>query len=141
MHDLTGLKIGDLTVLYRSGSNRQGLCKWLCQCKCGIQKAYSSDHLTRKKDPVLSCGCRVKRIGRDNPLWKGCGDISGKWWSNHVTRERKQTTRVKIPVTITIEEAWNLYLFQEGKCALSGLPIIIRNSRYGTASLDRIDSS
>ena len=46
-----------------------------------------------------------------------------------------------LPVGITIEFAWNLYLAQRRKCALSGL-LINFGSRWGegSASLDRIDS-
>lgn len=47
---------------------------------------------------------------------------------------------------ITIEDAWEQFKGQDGKCALSGLPIDLPKSRYEldsikTASLDRIDSS
>ena len=47
-----------------------------------------------------------------------------------------------MPVTITIEYAWELFLKQEKKCSLSGLEITIGLSgKYNTASIDRIDSS
>lgn len=74
--------------------------------------------------------------------WKGLGDISGGWWSSHVTRERKQNIRTRVPVEITIEYAWELFLKQNRKCALSGVELTIsKTSRYNTASIDRIDSS
>ena len=54
-------------------------------------------------------------------------------------------------LSITIEDAWNKYLQQNGKCALSGVDIMLRGQEMGisskyvhkktTASLDRIDSS
>jgi hypothetical protein len=46
-------------------------------------------------------------------------------------------------LSLTIEQAWELYQKQEGKCALSGLPIFFPATNKGefTASLDRIDSS
>lgn len=65
----------------------------------------------------------------------------GNWWYNHVLRERNQTAREKVPVTISIEYAWNLFLEQNRKCALSGQDIFIGDKQYGTASIDRIDSS
>jgi hypothetical protein len=47
-------------------------------------------------------------------------------------------SRRAIPFNITMQEAWDLYQAQGGRCALSGLEI---SFRARTASLDRIDSS
>lgn len=137
--NLKGMKVGHLTVISRASRNRQGSITWLCKCECGNQKVYSSDHLTRKKYPVQSCGCKAIKLGSEHSQWKGVGDISGNWWNTHILRERR-TKRTKLPIKITIKDAWNLYLKQDKKCALSGLPIIIRNGSYGDASIDRIDS-
>jgi hypothetical protein len=114
--DLTGKVFHNLTVLGRASSNRQGSSTWLCKCVCGAEKVVSSDHLTRKKSPVESCGCLSIRQGPRHSQWTGCGDISGNWWYNHVLRERKQTTRARIPVEITIQDAWDLFLRQEKMC-------------------------
>lgn len=139
--DLTGNTYADLKVLKRSSSNRKGSSKWLCLCSCGKEKVLSSDHLTRKTSPVKSCGCKMTKRGKNHAQWLGCGNISGNWWYHHVLRERKQNERTRVPVTITIEQAWNLFLKQEKKCALSGQSITIGRGPYGTASIDRIDSS
>lgn len=77
--------------------------------------------------------------------FKGFGDISGKHWTS-IKRRKKHGVN-----DITIEYAWDLYLSQNGRCALSGLPIyfdvpgntkIVGNKQLneGTASLDRINS-
>lgn len=140
--DLSGKTFYNLTVICRSGSNRQGSSTWLCKCTCGSEKTFSSDHLTRTKSPVKSCGCQAHKSGPSSPHWRGVGDISGNWWYNHVLRERKQTSRVKVPVSVSIEFAWDLFLKQDKKCALSGVLLTISGShRYNTASIDRIDSS
>lgn len=143
LKDLTGLKFNKLTVIQRAASKRGGSSSsWLCRCDCGQEKVYSSDHLTRKKSPVRSCGCSRFISGEAHRDWKGHKGISGDWWYNHVLRERKQRTRKTIPVTVTKEEAWDLYLKQDMKCALSGLDIEINNNSINnTASIDRIDSS
>lgn len=143
LNDLTGLKFNSLTVLYRAGSNRSGGSTWLCECDCGNTKVISSDHLTRKKSPVKSCGCLKKSLkGPNHPQWNGYKEISGNWWYNHILRERKQSARTKVSVTITIEDAWNLFIKQNRKCALSGIDLIIdTTAKYNTASIDRIDSS
>lgn len=141
--DLVGKTYHQLTVLERASSNRQGNSTWLCKCSCGNTKVLSSDHLTRSKFPVKSCGCLAKnKKGENHPQWNGYKEISGDWWYNHVTRERKQNIRTKVPVNITIQYAYNIYLAQNKKCALSGLDLEISSTRhYNTASLDRIDSS
>jgi hypothetical protein len=142
LKDLTGKTFYDLTVKSRAGANRQGNATWLCECSCGKEKVYSGDHLTRKKSPVKSCGCKMVRSGPRHSQWKGYGEISGNWFYNHVLRERKQGDRTRVPVTITIEYAWELFLKQGRKCALSGIELDIeRTAKYNTASIDRIDSS
>lgn len=142
LKDLSGVKVNMLTIVERASATRQGSSTWKCICDCGNTCVYSSDHLTRKKQPVKSCGCHRTKSGKDHSQWTGHGEISGDWWYNHVLRERNQTKRTKVPVTITIEYAWNLFLKQERKCALSGVPINITGTHeYNTASIDRIDSS
>ena len=142
LKDLTGKKFHYLKVIRRAGSNRQGSSTWLCECECGAEKVLSSDHLTRKRSPVKSCGCQAHKSGPRHSQWKGCGEISGNWFYNHVLRERKQSTRTRIPVELTIEQAWDLFLKQERKCALSGLTLTISSTHhYNDASIDRIDSS
>ena len=142
LKDLTGKKFHSLLVLERAGANRQGSSTWLCECDCGKTKVLSSDHLTRKKNPVKSCGCQAVKTGPRHSQWKGCGEISGNWFYNHVLRERKQGARTRVPVDLTVEQAWDLFLEQDRKCALSGLPLTISSVHaYNDASIDRIDSS
>lgn len=141
MRDLTGQKFHKLTVIKKAGSNRGGSVRWLCLCECGKEKVFSSDHLTRKKSPVKTCGCEMVKKGKNHKQWKGCGEISGGWWSSKVLRERKQNDRIRVPVNITIEYAWELFLKQNSKCALSGIDLFFDMHEHGTASLDRIDSS
>jgi hypothetical protein len=43
-----------------------------------------------------------------------------------------------LPIDITIQKTWELFKQQGGCCALSGLPLDIRD---GSASLDRIDNT
>jgi len=142
MKDLTGYRAGKLTVVSRASTNRAGLATWLCKCDCGKEKVVSSDHLTRLKKSVKSCGCLRYRSGPNHKQFNGFKGISGGWWFTHVLRERTQNTRARVPVTITKEEAWALYEKQEACCALTGMAIVISsNAETNTASIDRIDSS
>lgn len=142
MRDLSGQKYNKLTIIEKASSERNGDVKWNCECDCGNFVKVSTDHLTRKKNPVKSCGCIRLLYGRDHKDWKGYGDISGSWWCIHVLREINQKKRHSIEVSLTIEYAWNLFLKQNRECALTGMPLTIASrAEYGTASLDRIDSA
>jgi len=146
--DLTGQKLNKLTILKRVGSSRNGLKLWQCRCDCGNEKTYSSDHLTRKIQPVKSCGCLYTigvadaLIGHNHPAWTGCGEISGSWWTDHVVRSADGSKgRDRLELTITIDYIWELFIKQDRKCALSGLILEIKTKSNNTASLDRIDSA
>jgi hypothetical protein len=141
MRHLEGLKFNKLFVLKKAGASRHGEIIWECLCECGNIKTYSTDHLTRKNKPVLSCGCIRNKKGMNHKDWKGCGEISGAWWTAHVNRAN-DLRKNPVEISLTIKEAWELFLKQNRKCALSGLPLEFSyKGCHNTASLDRIDSS
>jgi hypothetical protein len=138
-NDLVGRQFNQLTVLeFTRIKNKHTM--WLCLCSCGKTKEYDGSHLTRKKHPVVSCGCYRKTGGKEHRNSEYVGEISGDWWTSRVTRGRGVRTK-KIEVSITREYVWDLFLKQNGKCALSGIKLLIHKKTIGTASLDRIDSS
>lgn len=102
--------------------------------------------LTRYGIPIRSGGAVTDRRREFyGTLNKGCGDLSGSKWC-----AIRNGARIRgIPLDITIEFAWNLFVLQRSICALSGVPIKLCPSRSKqlrgedeqTASLDRIDSS
>jgi hypothetical protein len=57
-HILTGRQFGWLTVLRRSGRDKQKVM-WWCRCLCGAQKAISGGAMMRGS--VKSCGCQGSR--------------------------------------------------------------------------------
>lgn len=60
--DLTGKRIGHLTVLKRLEEKKGSCYLWLCQCDCGNTIKVTTSNLT-KNNPVSSCGCvRPKRM-------------------------------------------------------------------------------
>ena len=67
--------------------------------------------------------------------WRGYGNISGNNWDVI----RANAVRRGISFGITIECAWDLFVDQNGRCAITGLPLALHSGR--TASLDRIDSA
>lgn len=77
--------------------------------------------------------------------WKGHEELSGTRWSSY----QKGAESRGLAFNVTIEYAWNLFLRQERRCALTGMLIdfdmdLGNLCKYGhqggTASLDRIDS-
>ena len=81
-----------------------------------------------------SCGCERPHCKKKH---HGYGEITKTFWCD-VLRGAKSRN---VPVEITMEDAWNLFLKQNKKCAITGKEIhfafnsVVRN---GTASLDQI---
>ena len=62
MIDLKGKTFGELTAIYREGTNKWGLALWRCMCSCGNTRVFSSSNLRIGK--ALTCGCRQGESGR-----------------------------------------------------------------------------
>lgn len=149
LKDLSGQKFGKWTVLYRIICTRKQTI-WKCRCECGIEKDVYATHLIQGN----SKGCiecfTSKNSGKNHKQFGGYEGISQSFWSSIKDgASGRRGNREAIEFSITIEYAWNLYLEQNKKCALSGIDIMIayRANRYTnrhpehTASLDRIDSN
>lgn len=77
--DLTGEKIGRLTIIKRIGTNKGGRPIWLCQCDCG-NTANVSSHELRNGD-TKSCGCLQKeQIIKAKSIHNGCKDRLYRIW-------------------------------------------------------------
>lgn len=134
-----GTKFNHLTVTEQL-PNEKNHRAWLCRCDCGNTiKVITNTIITRK---INSCGCLRYQTGKKSKCWKGYGDISSTFWALI-----KRSAKVRnIEFDITIEEAWNVFTKQCGKCALTGISLSFRESSrheskdHATASLDRIDS-
>lgn len=135
-------RFGKLVYLEQSNVDSK---KAIFRCDCGNTKNISKSHV--RAGNTVSCGCLSKN-GKLRSQWKGCGDISGDFWYSHVLRSAKgdkQGNKVRKPkdINITIEYIWELFVFQERKCALTGLELFFPKKgkdRSYTASLDRINS-
>lgn len=135
-------KFGKLTVLNEHSKTRNGHERYTCLCDCGNICNILKTHL--RQGNTISCGCTIPK-GKEKSNWTGVGEISGNFWYSHIVRSANGSKgRKKIILSITKEEAWQLFLKQNRKCALSGIeltfPIKSKDRSY-TASLDRIDSS
>lgn len=133
-NDLTGKTINNWTVLSKAESNKYGAL-WNVRCVCGTERKLIRNHLQRFK----SCGClRYELQCKGN--FQGCGELPKSYWSDLTNKARLRD----IPFLISIDEAWELFEKQNGKCALTGERLKFRRKNgkiIGTASLDRIDST
>ena len=137
--DLTGKDFGKLKVI-KKAYKKDYQVFWECECKCGEKVEIPTYSLT--KGYTKSCGCLKKRCRQDSPLWKGYGEISRQHWNTIKTKAHSR----KLDFEIDIEYAWNLFLKQKRKCALSGVIVKFpvksyKTKKARTASLDRIDNT
>jgi hypothetical protein len=132
--NLTGKRYGRLVVVEQKENDKFKKTRWLCKCDCGNSVIVNAASLIRNL--TRSCGCL-----RHDLSYKGYKNISGSYWNKCIYGA---TTR-GLEFSITIEDAWQLYLRQNKKCAISGVPISFKTNNdqavYQTASLDRIDST
>ena len=114
---------------------------WLCECSCELKTRKVQSRYDLEKGNSKSCGCYNKE-----QAWKGYGEISGTYWS----RLEQAALKRNIKFEITIEYAWELFLKQDRKCALTGDLLLFSRSYFNynqkdrirqTASLDRKDST
>jgi hypothetical protein len=132
--NLIGQRFGQWTVLKKIGSHNK-CTLWLCECECGIQRNIQFGGLTSgQRTRCKICGHRSQRSPEEitDTIWGGI--------------KRSAASR-NISFDIEKEEAYDLFLEQQRKCALTGLDIgfaeTMREHNIGktTASLDRKDSS
>jgi hypothetical protein len=108
--DITGLRVGHLTVLSRGPTVGQGI-KWLCLCDCGRQHLVDGRHL--RGAVVKSCGCERAEDARERFSKHGQADTPVyRVWQNMRNRcERPNNTAYKNygGRGITVCERWRSF--------------------------------
>ncbi len=107
--DLTGMAVGELTVLNRAENNKHGHTRWNCRCSCGKIYAVEGNCLKRE-NPTRSCGHLAIRHGVfiNNP--KGTPEYSA--WGNMRNRcfnPKNQAYADYGGRGITVCERWNKF--------------------------------
>lgn len=124
-------------LIYRNRSSCREACI-LARCDCGMERLVSASRLITG----YTHGCRRCVHGElsTHPSWKGCGQIPARYVSKLKINAQKRN----ILFNLTIEYLAFLFESQEGKCALSGVPIQLSYSKkfksIDRASLDRINN-
>lgn len=124
-NDLTGRQIGELTVVSLA-SNINNAARWKCLCACGKYTEVDGWRLLKRK--ITNC-----------TKCNSYEEITAMYFHHLVSSSLKRG----IEISITPKILWNLFLKQNKKCALTGIELTLWSSPkvYGTASLDRIDST
>lgn len=133
-----GKTFGSLKPIKYLGKDKHSHAVFLCACHCGNTKQVLGNSLINGN--TKSCGCKARKRGKEHKLYAGYEEIRAEYWGRVLRGARERN----IPVTITIQQAWDIFLKQNRRCALSGeilhFPSTRKTSKYSTASLDRIDS-
>lgn len=138
--DKSGKRFGNLTVIKASHKDKDGATIWECKCACGKTTFLRCGKLARIKKTNGWCGCKKGNHDQNknnNSSWSGYEDISGTFWGSISSGARTRN----IPFNINIKQAWDLFISQNKKCAISGQDLCMYPVKNKTASLDRINSN
>lgn len=130
-----GATFGLWTVLDYSHSDNEHY--WLVQCGCGIIEPRRAGQLMNKRTASCRTCAAIGREAARSPYWKSHNEISYQYLARLKYRNK--------PTDLTMENLYDKWVEQEGKCALSGikLSLVFRDTKWteSTASIDRIDST
>ena len=136
-YNLNGQKIGKWTVIKEVGKQGSGDIKWLCQCECGRYSKVNATYLVHGKSKRCSyCNAHAKR-------WYPTDRIPEQYWKHILSGAKKRD----IPISISPEKAYEKFIEQDRKCALSEETLCFPKcatewKNYPSLpSLDRIDNN
>ena len=139
--EILGKKFGTFTATSVHHVAASGLHFFNVECECGREKVLKGLDLIRDSQNLCMCSNPKSRC-------YGCGELSLHYFSS-----LKRWAKMRdLNFDVTIEYLWDLFQSQVGKCALSGIPIILdrkssqkvggkHEKKIRTASLDRINSN
>lgn len=140
-----GRKYSWLTIIDTEYSD--SLKTWCAKCVCDCGNETIDTLRKVKNGEKKTCGnknCKyhldlMRLNGSLGNETTGYEEILGSRWASWRIGAKNRN----IEFNITIEEAWNVFEKQNGKCALTGVNLKFKkgNNKEQTASLDRIDST
>jgi hypothetical protein len=118
---------------------KHGRAGYKVKCKCGYIGTREKRNVDSKRTTCCkSCSAKntAKKTFISNSFFiknhKGIGELT----RTRFLQIKHSAKRRNLKFEVTIEEIWNLFISQNKKCALSGVPLEFNKN----ASLDRIDS-
>jgi hypothetical protein len=125
--NLTEQQFGDWTVKSLSSRKKKpnGGRYWFCKCVCAAEKEVAADSLLGGKS--TNCGC-----ARTRPICPK-GHVIEEWGrdKNGGCRACIKNRNFLRNYGITLEEYLSLWEYQNGKCALCGMPVSVQLGRPG----------
>lgn len=144
LHQRFGRLVPQKWRIYKSGEQKR--VQYFCKCDCGAERWIYKNAITQRSMSA-SCGCARKEAQKVamRRIWDARQEISRivlrtRHWRQIVNNADTRGHEL----SISMEQAQKIYNLQQGRCALSGLPIFFQEKTKNagwTASLDRIDSS
>ena len=116
---------------YKGGS-------WYANCFCNLCKKDCCIKIEYIRAGTTNCGCSKAgtNVGTSHSNFAGYKEISKTWMSRMETRSKKRN----LDFDLTIEYIWDLFIKQNRKCQLSGIPMTFGISpKDTTVSVDRKD--
>lgn len=135
--DVTGKKFGQLLVLEKLNCRKLRSQLWRCEClQCG-NKDFRCNITYLKKRIETNGSCNLcYGTGEFAANWTGYKEISGKYFTNVVKKAKERNLEFEL----SIEDLWNIYLYQDKKCNLTSEELYFSSNKIiGNASLDRKD--
>uniref|UniRef100_A0A6H2A4R9 Putative HNH endonuclease n=1 Tax=viral metagenome TaxID=1070528 RepID=A0A6H2A4R9_9ZZZZ len=137
--DLTGQKFKRWTVIKRVYPNtNDNKAKWLCKCKCGVERAVSGHNL--KLGISNSCGClNRENLAKVNRLSPGLSNMRGLILKYKITAKNKG-----FKYTLTEEQFTKLTSSNCYYCGEIPKQIKKQNNTYGNYiynGIDRVDNN
>ena len=134
-----GKRFGLLTPLSVAGYDKHSHIVFNCFCECGKELEVLGNSLITGN--TTTCGCESRKRGKNHANWTGYEEIRNSYWTSLKTNAFDRG----FCFDVSIEQAWDLFIKQGRKCALTGRQLIFapvrKKQSVQTASLDRINSS
>lgn len=133
---IIGKTFGQLTALRIDHQDYRGIIYYEFKCSCGNIKILPGAWV--RSGNTKSCGCLHAKITK-KMFFKGVGELGSTYFTHCKNHAKARNLQWKI----TIQNAWNQFIKQNKKCAISGVELTFptNSTLRGTASLDRIDST
>ena len=118
-----GTKFGKWKIVSEETIKTNNLTHWKCECECGYETYVPLNNLMNgSSSQCHSCA----KIDGGKKRRTGCGQISGVMWSQVKSNARRRGHEFDL----RIEEAWDRFLYQEGKCELTNQEIVLTGYPY-----------